>query len=36
MKKIYFIRHAEPDRTVEDEFTRPLSFLGQEQAKQLA
>ena len=36
MKKIYFIRHAEPDRTVEDEFTRPLSFLGKEQAKQLA
>ena len=36
MKKIYFIRHAEPDKTIEDEFNKPLSFLGHEQAKQLA
>ena len=28
MTRIYFVRHAEPDKTVEDERTRPLSKKG--------
>ncbi|MCE2063370.1 histidine phosphatase family protein [Streptococcus thermophilus] len=36
MKTIYFIRHAEPDRTVEDEVKRPLSLKGQKQSEELS
>ena len=28
MTRIYFVRHAEPDKTVEDDRTRPLSKKG--------
>lgn len=36
MKTIYFVRHAEPDRTVEDEVKRPLSLKGQKQSEELS
>lgn len=36
MKTIYFVRHAEPDRTVEDEVKRPLSLKGQKQSEKLS
>ena len=28
MTRIYFVRHAEPDKTVEDDRTRPFSKKG--------
>ena len=36
MKTIYFVRHAEPDRKVEDEVKRPLSLKGQKQSEELS
>ena len=36
MKTIYFVRHAEPDRTVEGEVKRPLSLKGQKQSEELS
>ena len=35
MTTIYLIRHAEPDRSVEDEMTRPLTARGKEQVAQV-
>jgi len=36
MTTIYFIRHAEPDTTIHDDYTRPLTIKGEEQAKNVS
>lgn len=33
MTKIYFVRHAEPDKTVTDDRNRPLTAKGHEDTK---
>jgi len=32
---VYFIRHANPDISVKDDMTRPLSFEGMDKLKEL-
>ncbi|WEV38233.1 histidine phosphatase family protein [Lactobacillus sp. ESL0680] len=36
MTTIYLIRHGEPDTSVHDDWTRPLTKLGQRQAQKIA
>ncbi|MDF7673054.1 histidine phosphatase family protein [Lactobacillus sp. ESL0701] len=36
MTTIYLIRHGEPDTSVHDDWTRPLTRLGQQQAQEIA
>jgi len=33
MTNVYFVRHAEPDYNVRDDFARPLTKKGKEDAK---